>query len=123
MNTILILDDDPMAVELAQNIFEENGYRVIPCTDPKTALIAFKREPIDIALVDLALPVMTGMEFIKRCKNIQKNCSFIVISGYLSMEAFISLQDLGVVECFNKPFDVELIVKAISEVIGNPKNL
>lgn len=122
-NTVLVLDDDPMAVELAQCSLEECGYHVVSYTDPKEALKAFEREHIDAALIDLRLPGTTGREVIKSCNHIQKDCSFFVISGHISVKEFIHLQNSGVVDCFQKPVDMKLIVKAISTVLDRQNEM
>lgn len=62
MPRILLVDDDPDILETLQYALESAGYTVLPERDGRSALLAARREPPDLALLDVMLPGMNGYE-------------------------------------------------------------
>jgi PAS domain S-box-containing protein len=66
---ILVVDDDPQALKLAQKTLEGSGYRVAIKSDPNEALALIKKVPPAAVVLDLLMPIMDGFEFLKRFRK------------------------------------------------------
>lgn len=112
---VLVLDDVPDTVEVVKLVLESNKFEVLSYTDPKKALadIKKKKPKIDLMLVDLMMPDMTGLEFADEARKIKELEKVPVALFTASADA-----DKGMIKKHNikgmiyKPFDVnDLIVK------------
>ena len=73
---ILVVDDEPKIVKLAQDYLEKNGYRVASAGDGKTALAAFRHQKPDLVVLDLNLPGMDGLDV---CRAIRRESDVPII--------------------------------------------
>jgi CheY-like chemotaxis protein len=68
--TLLITDDDRDFRETLQNVFEPRGYRTVLACDGEEALEAMRSHEVHLALLDMHMPRLTGLETIRRVKQI-----------------------------------------------------
>lgn len=82
--TILIVDDEPLVLSVAQNILEDFGYKVMPVPDPREALTMYQeqQQDIDLVILDLIMPQMGGMECLDELLKINPGVKVILTSGY-----------------------------------------
>jgi CheY-like chemotaxis protein len=83
MSTILIIDDEPATLELTARILRGRGFDVFTASGGMAALPILRREPIDLVLLDLMMPHMDGIEFIRLLRSIP-GCGgvpVVVVSG------------------------------------------
>ncbi|MFZ5993427.1 MAG: response regulator [Thermodesulfobacteriota bacterium] len=82
--TVLIIDDEPLVLSVAQNILEDFGYKVIPVPDPREALTMYqnRQQDIDLVILDLIMPQMGGMECLDKLLGINSEVRVILTSGY-----------------------------------------
>ncbi len=110
---ILIVDDDAMNLKRAQMILEKS-YNVLLAESGREALEKVKREKVDLVLLDIAMPIMDGLETFKRMKefNIEVPVIFLTASGYEDdVRAAISL---GAVNYLKKPFFPQELLKRVA---------
>ena len=81
---ILLVEDEPrFSATFSQMIAREPSFSLVAaCGTAAAALAVIQREQLDVALVDLALPDISGLEVIKATKRIQPNCDVMVISMF-----------------------------------------
>lgn len=120
---ILIIDDDVLVLKTLKNLLTKNGYVVTTFKDPQEAL----KGPIDadlgLILCDIRMPGVSGIELVKRLKEIRKKenkreIPVIFITGYASEEAPIKALKLGAKDYILKPFDMDKLLRTIKETIG-----
>ncbi|MDD5154691.1 MAG: response regulator, partial [Desulfovibrionales bacterium] len=82
--TILIIDDEPLVLSVAQNILEDFGYKVIPVSDPREALGMYQKQQqdIDLVILDLIMPQIGGMECLDKLLGINPGVKVMLTSGY-----------------------------------------
>ena len=108
MKKILLVEDNKEIHELIKNALEKERYIVINAYSGTEALIILEKEKIDLILLDLMLPVITGEEIIKKIKSIP----IIIISAKVSKEDKINSLLIGANDYITKPFDMdELLVR------------
>jgi DNA-binding NtrC family response regulator len=80
--TVLVVDDDAGVLETTRNMLEELGYKVIAAGDAEAALAAIGAEAIDIAILDLAMPGVPGLDLGQHLQQRQPALPIIYCSGY-----------------------------------------
>lgn len=81
MRTILIIDDDPVIVEVLSEYLTLEGYRTLTALDGKRGLERFDEEPVDIVLCDLTMPGLGGLGVLAEVKRRAPLTPFVVFSG------------------------------------------
>ena len=115
---ILIVDDDPRLRKTLSDILKAKGYTPITAAEGKEALDKVREEGPALALIDLKLEDMSGLEVIRGIKECSPNTECIVITGHASQESAIEAVNLGAYSYVRKPYDMEqllLIVQRASE--------
>ncbi len=102
---VFIVDDDPDMLELLSAYLSGEGYDIRTHSMASTALEEFARLLPEVALVDLRIPDMDGLELIRRARALSPDSNFIVISGYASVDNLIEAIRGGVNDYMTKPFD------------------
>lgn len=108
----LIVDDEPLARDLIRNYIEKlEGFQVVgECADAVKALNALRDHPVDVMFMDIQMPQITGIEFLKTLKKPPK---VIITSAHrkYAIEGF----ELDVVDYLLKPITFERFLKAVNK--------
>ncbi len=113
---ILIIDDTHDNLNLLSTLLREHDFLVRPAPSGKLALLAAKKAPPDLVLLDINMPEMNGFEVCERLKadNLTKDIPIIFISAlgesYNKVQGF----KLGAVDYITKPFQIEEILARIN---------
>lgn len=119
--TILLVEDEPMIMEIAVSMLEEFGYRVIPAPSPDQALSIAKEYPekIDLLLTDVVMPGMNGRELSARILSIREGIKVLFISGYTAnVIAQHGVLDEGV-HFIHKPFTMSDLAVKVRETLDS----
>ncbi len=106
---ILVADDDKNVVFALRRTFEEDGFAVIPAADGFEALEKLQAEHPDLVFMDVTMPKLSGLEALKRIKEMGFEVPVIVITGYGTMRTAIQAVQLGAYEYITKPLDVDKV--------------
>jgi CheY-like chemotaxis protein len=79
--TILLVDDDPGVRDIAAIVLREAGYVVREAGNAAEARDILAAGPVNLALVDYAMPIMSGYEFVRLARSIQPNLPVIYVTG------------------------------------------
>jgi len=102
---ILIVDDDAGALECVHEILTRHGYEAVSFTDTSAALdMVASGISLDLAIIDLILPEMNGLELHARIRQMRPGLPCIMVTGYGSVESYLNAINNGVFEYLNKPF-------------------
>jgi DNA-binding response OmpR family regulator/DNA-binding transcriptional ArsR family regulator len=119
---ILLVDDDSIVRKSVRDILEDNGYGVDTAETPEEALEKLSKQAFQILIVDLKLPGMSGMELIKRARDISSSEFMpVIITGFPSIESVVEAMKSGVYEYITKPVEAEQLIKILGEVWGRWK--
>lgn len=100
----LILDDDPIYLKLASKMLK-GDFDVSTALCPSVAFDVLSKENIDVLICDFRLPEMSGIEVVKRVKELHPEIDVIMISGSFDNDDIIEAFSLGVIDFFRKPFE------------------
>ncbi len=87
---ILLVDDEEGIQLLYREEFEEEGYEVISASNGDEALEIFNREPPDLVILDINMPGMSGIEVLRRMKEINPDLPVILSSAYQEFKQDLS---------------------------------
>jgi DNA-binding NtrC family response regulator len=117
---LLIVDDDDMLRQTLERRFQRTGMIVTSFANATDALARAEHEAFDVALLDLHLPDLSGIELLKKLKEFQREMEALMLTAHGSMETAIQAMKLGAYDYLTKPFqlpDLEVhILKAYEKV-------
>ncbi len=104
--TILVVDDDPNVVTVAQRILERGGFAVVTARDGVEALEVFAEHADEIAAVvlDMTMPRMSGHETLQHLRQRRRDLPVILTTGYSEQEAMDRFADQGLNGFLQKPY-------------------
>ena len=108
---VLVVDDDPINRMMLTMSLEAEGHSVIQAEHGRAGLDLLAREPIDIVLMDIEMPVMDGYAVlqVRHEEPALREIPFIVISGVDEMASVVRCIELGAEDYLPKPFDPVLL--------------
>lgn len=119
--TILVVDDEPLLRRVAKKLLQKLGYSVLEASSGQQALEIFqeKKEEIDLVLLDLIMPGLTGLQTLERLRALKPEVPVLLCSGYEDGDG----QDLPPeVSFLSKPFPLETLSQRVSEVLRQARN-
>ncbi len=101
---LLIVDDDPdFRASLARR-FLRRGYRTEQAADANEALALLERRQFDVAILDMVMPGMSGLELLKLLKQANPDCEAIMLTGQGTIETAVEAMKQGAFDYLTKPF-------------------
>jgi CheY-like chemotaxis protein len=118
--SILVTDDEVMALTLLQNILSEAGYEVATAQSGFECLDIFRRTPhsFDLVLLDLAMPFMDGEESFARLRQIRPGIDVILMAGFVENERLDRMMNGGLAGFLGKPFAPDHVLALADSVIA-----
>lgn len=116
---ILVVDDDPMVLDVVVESIRAAGFQADACEDGEEALNKNATTPYDLILTDMKLPGLDGLSLIKRLKSGQSETDVIVITGYGSIENAVECMKAGALDYIIKPFTVDQIQVAVRKALDH----
>jgi DNA-binding NtrC family response regulator len=110
---VLIVDDEKGYREEISEFLEDCNFDTVTTERPSEALEIVQKQEIDLAILDLRLPEMSGIELMKQIFAIEPEMAVIMISGHGDMESVIAAMREGATDFFPKPFNLSEIRFAI----------
>jgi len=110
---ILVVDDDESITRLVCGLLEQAGYKPLAFVDPHAALHAAEEEAVQIAVIDLRMPTMNGVELVERLKAIDDRTCCIVMTGYPDLESATATMRSGTCDYIAKPFNNEDLLASV----------
>jgi two-component system nitrogen regulation response regulator NtrX len=119
--TILVVDDEKNIRRTLQLVLEGEGYKVIGAESAEDALaiLASPNTPVDMAILDVKLPQMSGLEALERIRNEEatRDMPIIVISGHATVNDAVHAIKLGASDFFEKPLARERVLVSVKNVL------
>ena len=116
-SSILIVDDDPHLRKTLSDILKAKGYVTMIAAQGKTALAKVEHEKPAVALIDLKLPDMDGLELVREIKRRSPSPECVVLTGHASQSSAIEAINLGAYSYLQKPYDMEQLLVTIRRAV------
>jgi CheY-like chemotaxis protein len=116
---VLIVDDDQTLRDMLRDLLEDAGYRTATASDGAAGLDALCRAAPDLVLLDVAMPIMDGLAFLRR--RSEKACREAVPVVVMSAQQRESeALKLGARQFVSKPFDLDDLLGVVDRCVGPP---
>ena len=119
--SILIVDDEKGVGDFLTIVLKKQGYEAFYASSGKEALKLCKERSFDLALVDIKMPVMDGIEFLKEAKRLNPSLIFIMITAYPSIETAVEAMKEEAFDYITKPFNVNELQRIIKKALEQQK--
>lgn len=116
MATIVLVDDDRNILTSVQLALESEGYEVRTYTDGASALVGLNQSPPDLAVFDIKMPRMDGMELLRKLRETQKVPVIFLTSKDEEVDEILGLS-MGAEDFIRKPFSQRLLIQRIKVVL------
>jgi two-component system response regulator ChvI len=116
MPTIALVDDDRNILTSVSIALEAEGYRIMTYTDGASALEGFKTSPPDLAILDIKMPRMDGMELLRRLRQKTDTPVIFLTSKDEEIDELFGLK-MGADDFIRKPFSQRLLVERVKSVL------
>jgi two-component system response regulator PhoP len=114
---LLLVEDDPNLSRSLQLQLEQAGYSVEKSTDGREGLYYAREYPVDLAIVDLGLPSMSGVELIKQLRADGKEYPILVLTARDRWQDKVEALKLGADDYVVKPFNVEELLARVDALL------
>jgi DNA-binding response OmpR family regulator len=118
----VVEDEEPM-VRLLQEVLAKAGYNVLAAMDGEEAIDLYLRhkQEIDIVVLDLGLPKITGFDVMRKLNEQNPGVSIIITTGYLEPEIKSELFRAGVKDCIHKPYLVYDLIEKLGSIVEHSR--
>jgi len=118
MADIIVLDDVMDAGVLIKRILERKGHTVNSFTEEEEALAHCRKTNVDLAILDIKLKKMTGVEVLDEIRKISKDIKVMMLTGYPTLETARECQQLGAADYCVKPIDKDELEQKVEAILG-----
>ncbi len=119
---ILVVDDDMSVRTTFSSVLRQEGYRVTAVKNGYEAIKAIDEESFDLALVDLGMPGMDGIEVLEKIKTRRPQTRVIIFTGYGSITTAVEAMRKGATDYLNKPFSPEELKAGVKKGLENGRD-
>ncbi|HUX22765.1 MAG TPA: PAS domain S-box protein [Spirochaetia bacterium] len=121
---IIVVEDEAPIREIAREILESYGYRVVTAEDGTEALVAFLRErkEVGVILIDMMMPNLDGSATIRALRKIDPSLRIVATSGLVSSQQSTLAAGMGVNAFLPKPYTAETLLRTLHAVLGSEPN-
>ncbi len=119
LSTLMIIDDDKDLLDLLCSFFKQRGYNVVTYEDARLALddIESSKVAVDVVLSDFKLPVMSGVDFIKRIRKINLVLPIILMTAEGSLEVSLEAIEAGAYDFVLKPLHFPQLLISVQRAL------
>ena len=118
---ILVVDDDPSVSHAIAGLLRHAGYDILEASDGEQAMALLQQNPVDLAIIDIFMPKVDGMELISHLRALMPDVKVISVSGggTIDTEEVLKIaRRFGAARTLAKPFESEDLVAAVRELLG-----
>ncbi len=113
---LLVVDDEPPVLRVLERVAVKAGFDVVTCGSGGEAIRMLMRKPADLAMVDLRMPDVNGLDLLKQIRGSVPGCEVILMTAYAAVDSAVEAIKLGAREYLTKPFDFERLRHVLAQI-------
>jgi PAS domain S-box-containing protein len=114
---ILVIDDDESTRKSLSLIFQAKGYDVETAATGRAAAEKASERPFNLALIDIRLPDMEGMDLLAPLKETNPDIVLILVTGYVSLDSVVQAMNQGASAYITKPLDMDEVLTTVNQAL------
>src|SRR6516162_2354109 len=118
---ILIVDDEAVVRDSLGKWFSSEGYQAQPVACAREALESIQKGEYDVALIDIKMPGMDGMELQARLKEADPELTVVIMTGYASVDTAVQALKRGAYDYITKPVDPDELSHLVSNALEHKR--
>ena len=118
MPHILIVEDEPSTAWALAEGLSDDGFTIDTFRTAEEAWSWLQHRRSDLVISDLRLPGMSGLQLARKLRRGRHAQPVIIVTAYGSPEAILELRRAGVVECFPKPFPIDMLRRSVRSALS-----
>jgi two-component system response regulator HydG len=115
---LLVVDDEQPVLDVVGRVAARVGYDVVTCASGGEAMRALMRKPADLAMVDLRMPDVNGLDLLRQIRAAVPGCEVILMTAYAAVDSAVEAIKLGAREYLTKPFDFDRLRELLADIRG-----
>jgi DNA-binding NtrC family response regulator len=112
---LIVVDDEPGILEVVERLARRSGYEVVACAGGMQALAELSTRHADIALVDLRMPDLGGLDVIRAIRDMDPRCQSVLMTGFATVESAVEAIKLGASDYLSKPLDLSRLERLLTD--------
>lgn len=122
MKRILVVEDEQGLLHLLQALLREEGYDVVAADGAKSGLDSLAQEPVDLILLDMLMPGMSGWEFLDVLRQRDGAPPVAILSAIFSEEDIRRACEIyGAAAFISKPFRIQRLLDTVASLVSPPR--
>lgn len=113
---VLIVDDDKLIGKSLEKLLTIKGVEAEYVEGPQKAFLSLKKKEFDIALIDLNMPAVNGIDLANLIMEEHPLISTIIMTGGGSVEDYMKAQSIGIRDFIHKPFEFDMFLRMIKDI-------
>ena len=113
---LLVVDDEVPVLRVVERLAARTGFDVVACGSGTEAMQALARRPADLAMVDLRMPDVNGLDLLRQIRTSTPSCEVILMTAYAAVDSAVEAIKLGAREYLTKPFDFERLKQVLTDI-------
>lgn len=114
---ILVIDDEASIRNLLDSELKRRGYETVLVGDGAAALAKIKEEKFSLAISDVQMPKMTGLQLLEAGRDIDPDLEFIMTTGYATVQIAVDAMKKGAYHFLEKPFNIDEMAVLVDKAI------
>jgi two-component system response regulator PhoP len=114
---ILVVEDEPILRSQLQDQLEHRGYSIDAAEDGETGLYLGREYPMDLAIIDLGLPGISGIELIRRLRGLQRQFPILILTARDGWQDKVEGLESGADDYLTKPFHAEELMARVNALL------
>jgi two-component system response regulator HydG len=114
--SLLVVDDEVPVLKVIERLAAKIGFDVTTCAVGADALPTLVRRPADLAMIDLRMPDVNGLDLLRQIRSAVPGCEVILMTGFAAVDSAVEAIKLGAREYLTKPFDYERLRDVLTDI-------
>jgi DNA-binding NtrC family response regulator len=112
---LLVVDDEPQVLKIVERLAAKAGFEVAACGSGAEAMRMLSRRSADLAMVDLRMPDVNGLDLLRQIRAAHPGCEVILMTAYAAVDSAVEAIKLGAREYLTKPFDFDRLRQVLAD--------
>ena len=117
--SVLVIDDEEAICQFVCDGLSGEGYSCFIASDAEEAIDKLKKRDFDVALLDIRLPGLSGIDLLRRFRKDHRDMQVVIMTAVREFDTAVEVMKLGAVDYIVKPFTIDQLCASIEQAVAN----